>query len=346
LGYNGTTPKATATMALISSRGDPVLAQWQYGLGRAVAWTSDLKGRWASDWVAWDRFNRFAAQLVAWTLPDPAEQNLQVAIGLDGADATFQVDATDDEKRPRDLLATEVRLVGPDLASDVVALEQTAAGRYEGSAAMPKPGTYLLQVVQRGADGESVAQQTTGLVIPYSPEYRRTGGGRTLLNELARATGGEAGLSQPQAAFAPIAQPVSRARPLWPMLLLVAVLLFPLDVAVRRLHLTRADWQRLLAWIQGRLPRRASRPERGEPALLGELFEARERARGRVQRGRPPQQHEAPASEAGHERASEPPRDGAAPIPPPTTRRDTAAEAEEDTLARLREARDRARRRR
>ncbi|MGC9320560.1 MAG: VWA domain-containing protein, partial [Armatimonadota bacterium] len=63
LGYNGTTPKSTAQTTLISPRGDPVLAQWQYGLGRAVAWTSDLKPQWASNWVAWERFNRFAVQL-------------------------------------------------------------------------------------------------------------------------------------------------------------------------------------------------------------------------------------------------------------------------------------------
>lgn len=102
LGYNGTTPKATAQVTLLSPRGDPVLAQWQVGLGRAVAWTSDLKGQWASDWVAWDRFNRFAAQMVSWTLPDPADERLEVGIALDGADVRFRVDAADEEGRPRE----------------------------------------------------------------------------------------------------------------------------------------------------------------------------------------------------------------------------------------------------
>lgn len=31
-GYNGTTPKATAHVALVSDQGDPILATWQYGL--------------------------------------------------------------------------------------------------------------------------------------------------------------------------------------------------------------------------------------------------------------------------------------------------------------------------
>jgi hypothetical protein len=343
LGYNGTTPKATAKTPLLSPRGDPVLAQWQYGLGRAVAWTSDLKAQWASDWVAWAQFNQFAAQLVGWTLPDPSEESLRVAIDLDGADATFQVDATDEAGRPRDLLDTEVRLVGPDLDTKRLTLEQTAAGRYEGRTSVPKPGTYLVHAVQRDDEGDPVAQQTTGLVVPYSPEYRRTGGGEALLGELARATGGEAALADPAEAFAPMAEPVSRARPLWPALLLMAALLFPVDVAVRRLRLTGADWQRLLDWARGRLPRRARRTERAEPAVLGELFEARDRARGRVRRGRAPDD----AQQTSGKRSPAPGPGEATPSQPPEPSRDEeeSASDEKDTLARLREARERARRR-
>ena len=47
LGYNGTTIKSAAQSVLVSARDDPLLAQWQYGLGRSVAWTSDSTGRWA-----------------------------------------------------------------------------------------------------------------------------------------------------------------------------------------------------------------------------------------------------------------------------------------------------------
>ena len=57
LGYNGTTSKAAATTVLVSGRSDPVLAQWQYGLGRAVAWTSDATGRWARSWVGLGRLH-------------------------------------------------------------------------------------------------------------------------------------------------------------------------------------------------------------------------------------------------------------------------------------------------
>ena len=44
LGYNGTTAKPAAQTVLVTARDDPLLAQWQYGLGRSVAWTSDSTG--------------------------------------------------------------------------------------------------------------------------------------------------------------------------------------------------------------------------------------------------------------------------------------------------------------
>jgi hypothetical protein len=351
LGHNGTTPKATAQVALVSPKGDPVLAQWQYGLGRAVAWTSDLKGQWATDWVGWERFNTFAAQLVGWTLPELAGEQMQVSAQLDGAEVRLTVDAFDEQGRPRDLLQTQANLIGPDLSSQTVELEQTAAGRYQGGAQVGEPGTYLVQVVQRDQAGEPVAQRTTGLAVPYSPEYKRVGQGGSLLNDLARTTGGSV-LESTQAAFAPTQQPASRAYPLWPALLLMAALLFPLDVAARRLRLTSADWRRLLDWVRERLRGHQTEPKTLEPVLLGDLFEARERARRRGARGqaRAESVEGSGVSRAAEMPASRPPvvsQPVSQPPPPEKPRPETDEPAsQEDALARLRQARDRARQRR
>ncbi|MGE3271664.1 MAG: VWA domain-containing protein, partial [Chloroflexota bacterium] len=43
-GYVTTAPRPRAITALTSDRGDPLLAHWQQGLGRVVAWTSDTSG--------------------------------------------------------------------------------------------------------------------------------------------------------------------------------------------------------------------------------------------------------------------------------------------------------------
>ena len=90
---------------LVTARDDPLLAQWQYGLGRSVAWTSDSTGRWAKDWVGWSGFNRFFSQLVSWTFPGEE---------TGGIEATFETTGGDDraprrERRARRLPARLLR---------------------------------------------------------------------------------------------------------------------------------------------------------------------------------------------------------------------------------------------
>jgi Ca-activated chloride channel family protein len=338
-GYNSTTSKATAQTPLISFLGEPVLAQWQHGLGRSVAWTSDLKGQWAIEWVEWDQFNTFVAQLIGWTLPDPADEGLQVALQLDGTDVHLLVNSVDKDGRPRDLLETEAKLVGPDLANHTVSLEQVGAGRYEGTTLVGEPGAYMVQIVQRDQAGHPVAQRMTGLVVPYSPEYRRSGQGSTLLGELARTTGGNV-LESPSAAFAPTQQRITQARPLWPLLMLLAALLFPADVAVRRLRLAQSDWHRMATWLRARAPRRRVRQRAIEPEILSDLFQARERVRRR--RMRPSTKEATGASVSAVARSPQEPLI----IERPSSPADPSIVEVEDSFARLRQARARARRRR
>jgi uncharacterized membrane protein len=57
LGYVVTKPKPTAEVLLTESWTDePLLARWQYGLGKAAIFTSDVKTRWAADWIEWNGY--------------------------------------------------------------------------------------------------------------------------------------------------------------------------------------------------------------------------------------------------------------------------------------------------
>src|ERR1019366_8374998 len=60
LGYVATKAKPTAEVLLetpgSAKDADPVLARWQYGLGKTAAFTSDLKDRWAADWLRWSGY--------------------------------------------------------------------------------------------------------------------------------------------------------------------------------------------------------------------------------------------------------------------------------------------------
>jgi hypothetical protein len=339
LGYNGTTPKSTAFIHLATPRGDPLLATWQHGLGRAAAWTSDLKGQWAAEWIAWEGFARFAAQLVGWTMPAPQIEGLQAEARLEDDRAVIQVDATEsllpgsrgETGRPLNFLDVRATLIDPDLQTTEVRLSQVGAGRYEAGVDVSRPGTYLIRIAA-SEEGRGLGQETLGLVVPYSPEYKAAGIDLVLLRELAGRTGGGQ-LTEPISAFVHDLPPAARAREVWGLLLLLAALLFPLDVALRRVMLGPRDFRQAVVRLRQRLPVRPQRAQREERAL-GHLFQARDR----VRRRRP-----------GHDAA--PPPSGIAPsrpAPPPAESQDAEAPPDklstEDALTRLREAKKRARR--
>lgn len=249
LGYVATTPRQTAQVVL---RGDapyfdPILAQWQYGLGRAVAFTSDATGRWAANWLDWDEFPRFWGQAVEWSITESASDHIEAFVTMQGEQAALSVDARDDSGGFLNGLALTARVVAPDGSAFDVPVRQTAPGRYEGTFTPAREGAYLVRLAGT-ADGGTAVSETLGWVMSYSPEYApgNQSGGEALM-DAAVLTGGRDLTSQPGEAFAHTLQSRPAINPLSLELLLIAVLLVPLDVAVRRLLITRSDLARARA---------------------------------------------------------------------------------------------------
>ena len=65
-------------VSLRSKQDDPILAQWQYGLGRTVAFTSDAAPRWSPAWPGWSEMQAFWAQQVRWAMRPSGSGNLTV----------------------------------------------------------------------------------------------------------------------------------------------------------------------------------------------------------------------------------------------------------------------------
>src|SRR6188474_2812422 len=188
-GYNGTTAKAAAQTVLVTSRDDPLLAQWQYGLGRSVAWTSDSTGRWARDWVGWSGFSRFFSQLVAWTFPGEETGGIEAAFDTKGGQTTLHVESVGADGSPRDFYSTSAVVVGPDLTPAEVPLVQVAPGVYEAPLGEIDSGAYGVRITQT-RPGSTPLGRTVGLVAPTAAEYRLLGTNEALLASLRGATGG------------------------------------------------------------------------------------------------------------------------------------------------------------
>ncbi len=275
LGYVGTKSRPLATTALVSERGDPILAHWQNGLGRVVAWTSDAKSRWSSEWLNWNDFPRFWAQTVRWTIAENDTGGLQVSTKTVGNRVVVTADALTSDSQYLNGLEVKASVVNSNQGSggnEEISLTQTAPGHYEGSFVPKNTGSYIVNV-QGGeglsgstttGNGNSVTvgnlSQTVGAVASYSPEYKQLGTNRALLEEIAGLTGGRV-LTSPAEAFSNDLQRTNRSQPLWPWLLALLLLLFPLDIGIRRVNLSPR------ALLQGF-------KKREEPAIQAETLEA------------------------------------------------------------------------
>jgi hypothetical protein len=232
---------------LKSPQGDPLLATWQYGLGRVTAWTSDAQGRWSAALLQWSQANRFFGDIVHASLPQPGDPALQVEARVQGDHSHLLVTT------PAISGATvSVTAVTPDLAGASLTLSPTGPGRYEADLPTDQVGSYLLHVTE-SAGGVARHTTTTGLVVPYSPEYRDLGTDAATLRSIAQAGGGVL-LTDLSRAFQLPVPPVKATQSVSELLLLLAILLFPIDVALRRLVFRLED---MPAWQAALKPQRA-----------------------------------------------------------------------------------------
>jgi len=257
-GYLAMRPREGAEVALQAPGGDPLVAVWNYGAGRVVAWTSDAGASWAARWAEsagaaafWSRLVHHVARA-----PDAGPPGVDVTWPAPGR-ARVEVDALDRSGRTVDL--AEASLVITDAHEvRIVPLPQTGPGRYAAEVALPTPGAYPAAVAvasagdgagsgtgaegaaanppgegaSRGAGSIDGAAGTRRIPVPlawsYPDEMRPARSGAALLAAVAAAGGGR--VLDRAADLPPTAAPAERI-PLWPWLLGAAAVLWVGDVA-------------------------------------------------------------------------------------------------------------------
>ena len=155
--YIATTPKQTAKVLAESEKEDPVLAEWLYGLGRTIAFTSDSTGKWSGDLARWDNWGDFwntavsrllpAYSEVPFTIQNPRMESLQLQ--TQGKSSFIEVAAVNEK--------------GEELS---VTTEPIAPGKSRVTVES-EPGFVFFRI-----SNEQDAVYQTGISVPYSEEYK------------------------------------------------------------------------------------------------------------------------------------------------------------------------------
>jgi secreted protein with Ig-like and vWFA domain len=254
LGYVATSSKPRAETPLWTHQGDPLLAHWQYGLGRSVAFTSDARARWAKSWHAWEKYRQFWVQVAQWSLRRADDSGLATSITLENGDGLISVEALNEKGDYRNFLNLKAIVVSPKGERSEVPVRQSGPGHYEAKFPTKEPGAYALNVIET-QEGKVVGQQSAGASINYSPEFAALEPNRNLLRRLAETGGGHV-LDPRNPADNPFLHDrvkTFQAHDLWEWLLRCAVLLFVVDVALRRIQIERAQVQKAFATVKGTL---------------------------------------------------------------------------------------------
>ena len=244
-GYVATQLKpAPAQLILQSERGDPILARWRAGLGWAVAWTSDVKNNWSIDWLRWSGFSKFWGQLVREHMRVKHRRELDMKTEMLGSEVHAVVDAFSADERFENGMVSKLIITGPGSGANTqrreLPMRQTAPGRYEANFPLDQYGSFLLRAehAKPAENGElkPFAMSYGHVSNPYPREYASFDPDLERLTRAALAGGGSVDPA-PGKVFDPAGQKIVSYRPLWNRFVLAAILVFLLDLLVRRVRL-------------------------------------------------------------------------------------------------------------
>lgn len=224
--------KPTAELWLVSDHGQPLLATWRYGLGQAAAFTSDARNRWAVEWLHWEGFGRFWAQLARRLRRPAALKNFPATVTPENNGFRLRLDAVNEAGAFLSDLTGEAMVMGPDGTSRKYPLELTGPGQFEMFWPAPARGTYHAQLLLKRGD-QIVDQQYASGTVGYPDEFSLKPPDEASMRALAAATGGKYNPA-PGEILDGAPRQADVERELWPWLIAAATLLFLADVATRR----------------------------------------------------------------------------------------------------------------
>ena len=226
-GYISATPK-TASSPIIQSaeKGDPILTVWQYGLGRTVAWNSDVTGEWTGAFAGQEDYIQLWKRIVDYSTGNTGMGDDNVNIVTVGEQTTVDYQTNDYGN------ATEISItvIDPKGISTEEKLRAIAPGKYTTELSTPQTGLYHFNI-RRTESGEIQNYMTTAAAVQFSDEYKFDVSTDAYLN-FAQQYGKI--ITEDESIWTRISSKMKEGYPLTNWLLALAICLFLVDVALRR----------------------------------------------------------------------------------------------------------------
>jgi len=187
-GYVRTVPKPGSVLEwVVGQSSDPLLARWQFGLGRAVAFTSTVGATWDSALWPKDGEGILWPQAVRWAARPARTPGFEMET-REQSDAFLATLHAEREGRFLNGLDLVVRVLPPEGEPFDVRLSQTAPGEYEARVPAPRRGVYRFTVLEPGKG----IRLSLAVARNYAREWEDFGVHREAVDAVARNGRGEA----------------------------------------------------------------------------------------------------------------------------------------------------------
>jgi hypothetical protein len=230
LGYARTNPKQDAEPLLFAVGGHPLLAWWRYGEGVSMAFMADAKDRWARRWQSWSSYGAFWNRLVQHAARRATEPDLTLDVQVSDGIARLTADLVDQNATRADH-SLRANLFGAEGAAQELVMRRVAPDRYQAELPVELSAGYTVEV----RSDENAPPQRAAFFVDYPDELRLQPANEQLLRAVATLSGGTYD-PDPHEVFLPDGRTVQRLTSLGMFFVLAAMLLFVLDVGIRRLR--------------------------------------------------------------------------------------------------------------
>lgn len=226
-GYVASSQKTTANVLISEPTKDaPILTIWQYGLGRSVAWNSDVTGEWTGAFSGQNDYVQMWKRIVDYAAGNASLGEDHVNV-ISAGETTNLIYETADYNGKTEIMTT---VMGPDGAPKDVKLHMTAPGKYEAEISTPQTGLYHYNV-RRMEEGEIRNYLTTASAVQFSDEYKFDVSPANYLDFVNRY--GQV-IDENENIWERALSGAVKKKSLANLFLALAILLFLADVAVRR----------------------------------------------------------------------------------------------------------------
>ena len=189
LGYVETKKKELATLELVldSQEEDPLLASWNYGKGKVIAYTSDVSGRWSNRWIKWKKFHTFWSNIIDSARNKDKQKTKNTAFDLrfNYYKGNLLLNLSLFSKELTSSINTQLKL--PDGEIKNISFEEITPGHYKALIKNPQAGKYEFS-------GEAGKQELLPIAFNLDEDLfgeKNKGFNLSLLERLASLTGGK-----------------------------------------------------------------------------------------------------------------------------------------------------------